>query len=200
MALIEFLLVDLIKYIFAKDRNKCRLLLRTIVIIGVIALGGFFAAICVHAPLKGDGSVIEGIKNIFEQDVLRRTAGGDLNDFAEVYWPSFNASIWETYSKYFHFGTEVITGITGNIFPLLCVVPLCIFLFDYAKKRLNVEEMAMYIIFFLTSISWFCLAKGHSYIHTHMNYVLWYFGFVQICIYIIVNRCVCAVNNKGDVQ
>lgn len=200
MALIGFLLVDLIKYIFEKDRNKCRLLLRTIVIIGVIALGGFFAAICVHAPLKGDGSVIEGIKNIFEQDVLRRTAGGDLNDFHESLWPSFNASIWETYSKYFHFETEVITGITGNIFPLLCVVPLCIFLFDYAKKRLNVEEMAMYIIFFLTSISWFCLAKGHSYIHTHMNYVLWYFGFVQICIYIIVNRCVCAVNNKGDVQ
>ena len=200
MALIGFLLVDLIKYIFEKDRNKCRLLLRTIVIIGVIALGGFFAAICVHAPLKGDGSVIEGIKNIFEQDVLRRTAGGDLNDFAEAYWPSFNASIWETYSKYFHFETEVITGITGNLFPVLCVVPLCIFIFDYTKKRLNVEEMAMYIIFFLTSISWFCLAKGHSYIHTHMNYVLWYFGFVQICIYIIVNRCVCAVNNKGDVQ
>lgn len=198
IALIGFLLVDLIKFIFEKDKNKCKLLLRTIIIIGMIALMGFMAAICVHAPLKGNGSMITGIKNIFEQDVLRRTAGGNLNDFSEEYWPSFNASIWETYSKYFHFKTEIITGISGNIFPLLCVVPLCIFLFDYFKKKIHIEEVGMYVVFFLTAISWFCLAKGHSFVHTHMNYVLWYFGFVQTCIYTIVNRFVCMFQHKGD--
>lgn len=198
MALIGFLLVDLIKFIFEKDKNQCKLLLRTIMIIGVIAFMGFMAAICVHAPLRGNGSMIAGIKNIFEQDVLRRTVGGNLNDFSGEYWSSFNASIWETYSKYFHFETEIITGIAGNLFPLLCVVPLCIFLFDYSKKKIHIEEVAMYIVFFLTSISWFCLAKGHSYVHIHMNYVLWYFGFIQICIYIIVNRCVCMLKHKGD--
>lgn len=200
MALISFLLVDLIKGIFEKDKKICKLLLRTIIIIGVMALLGFMAAICVHAPLKGDGSIIKGMKNIFEQDVLRRTAGGDLNNFSEAYWPSFNASVWETYSKYFHFSTEVIVGITGNLFPLLCVIPLCFFLFDFQRKKIYVEEVAMYIVFFLTSVSWFCLAKGHSYIHTLMNYVLWYFGFVQICIYIIINRCVYSIRGKVNEQ
>ena len=113
-----------------------------------------------------------------------------MNEFAEVYWPSFNASVWETYSQYFHFSTEVITGIPGNLFPLLCVVPICIFGYEYKTRKMHIELLAMYVIFFLTSVSWFCLAKGHSYIHTVINYVLWYFGFVQICIYIIVNKVI----------
>lgn len=188
MGLIAFLLVDFILSVSKKDKVQTKLLFRTIVMVGIIALLGFMAAVCVHAHLKGNGSIIEGIKNIFARDVLKRTVGGDLNDFDEAYWPSFNASIWETYCKYFHFSTEVITGITGNLFPLLCIVPLSIFAYEYKAKRLNVELVSMYIVFFLTSISWFCLAKGHSYIHTHMNYVLWYFGFVQTCLYIIVNK------------
>ncbi len=188
MGLIAFLLVDFILSISKKDKVQVKLLFRTIVIVGITALLGFMAAICVHAPLKGNGSIIVGIKNIFEQDVLRRTVGGDLNGFSETMLASLNASIWETYCKYFHFGTEVITGMAGNLFPLLCVVPLSIFAYEYKAKRLNVELVSMYIVFFLTSISWFCLAKGHSYIHTHMNYVLWYFGFVQTCLYIIVNK------------
>jgi len=32
------------------------------------------------------------------------------------------------------------------------------------------------------------LAKSHSYVHIHLNYVLWYFGFVQICLYVIVDK------------
>ncbi len=204
MGLIAFLLVDFILSIFEKDINQSKLLFKTIVIIGITALLGFMAAICVHALLKGDGSIIEGIKKIFEQDILRRTVGGDLNEFNEIYWSSFNASIWEIYCKYFHFSTEVITGIAGNLFPLLCVAPLSIFAYEYKAKRLNIELAAMYIVFFLTSISWFCLAKGHSYVHTHMNYVLWYFGYVQICLYIIVNKIRETFSNvelkkKGDV-
>ena len=37
---------------------------------------------------------------------------------------------------------------------------------------------------FLTSVSWFVLGKAHSYIHTHMNFAMWYFGFVQLLFYI----------------
>ena len=197
MGLIAFLLVDFVKALVEKNHEKSILVFRTIFIIGVIALCGFMAAICIHAPLKGDGNLIEGIKNIFEQDVLRRTAGADLNDFDPVYWDSFNASVWQTYCTYFHFSTEIITGITGNLFPLLCIIPLCIFGFEYKNKRLNTELVAMYCVFFLTSISWFVLAKSHSYVHTHMNYVLWYFGFVQICFYIIVNKIVSAIRLRG---
>lgn len=156
------------------------------------------AAICIHAPLKGDGSILEGIKNIFVQDVLRRTNGADLNDFAEHYWPSMNASIWEVFCAYFHFlTTEIILGIPGNLFPLICIVPLCIMGYDIKCKKTNYESIVLYVVFFLTSISWFCLAKSHSFIHRHMNYVLWYFGFVQICFYIIAEKITSVFKEMG---
>lgn len=190
MGVIAFLLVDFIQAFVKKDKEKGKLLFRTIVIIGCTALAGFVAAIGIHASLRGQGSILEGIKIIFEQDVLRRTNGADLNEFPPRYWDSFNSSVWEVYCKYFHFSTEIITGIAGNLFPVLCVAPLFIFGCEYKNKRLNVELLGMYGVFFLTSISWFCLAKAHSYVHTHMNYVLWYFGYVQICIYILINKIV----------
>lgn len=190
MGLIAFLLVDCLLAALKKDKKKAELIFRTMFILGTIAIVGFIVAICIHASLRGDGSIVEGMKNIIKEDVLRRTNGDDLNEFSPNYWQSFNASIWETFNKYFHFNTEVIAGIAGNLFPLLCMIPLCVFGYEYKTKTLNIELASMYVVFFLTSISWFCLAKSHSYIHTHMNYVLWYFGFVQICIYVIVNKII----------
>ena len=174
------------------------LLFRTIVIMGIMAIIGFAIAICIHAPLRSQGDLIAGIRDIFERDVLRRTAGADLNDFDVVYWDSFNASVWEVLCMYFHFSTEIITGIPGNLFPVLCIIPLCIFGYEAKSKKLNVELLAMYIVFFVTAVSWFCLAKSHSYIHIDNSYVLWYFGYVQICLYIIVNKIV-EVFRKGNV-
>lgn len=196
LGLISFLLVDFAVAVIQRDQKKSALLFRTIFIIGIVALAGFMAAICIHAPLKGDGNLIEGIKNIIKEDVLRRTNGANLNYYDTVYWPSINASIWEVLCQYFHFPTEIIQGITGNLFSLICIIPLCIMGYDIKYKKAKYESIALYIVFFLTSISWFCLAKSHSYIHAHMNYVLWYFGFVQICFYIIADRIVSAFKSR----
>lgn len=190
MGMVAFLVVDLIQAVTKKDAATAKLVFKTTVIIGIIAVLGFMAAICIHASLRGNGNIIGGMKDIFEQDVLRRTNGADLNDFGANYLDSLNASVWEVYSCYFKFSTEIITGINGNLFPLLCFIPLCIFANEYRHRRLNIENLSMYVVFFLTTVSWFCLAKAHSYIHTHINYVLWYFGFVQICFYIIIDKVV----------
>lgn len=195
VGLISFLLVDWVKFMCLRNKEISFLLFRTILIIGIIAIAGFMTAICIHAYLRGEGNVIGGIKRIFEEDVLRRTHGANLNEFSYTFWDSFNASTWDAYRKYFHFDTEIVTGITGNLFPLLCIIPLCIFGFEIKKKQLNIESVVMYIVFFISAVSWFCLAKGHSFIHTHMNYVLWYFGFVQICLYVIVKKIISSVGN-----
>lgn len=44
----------------------------------------------------------------------------------------------------------------------------------------------LYYVMLLAPMSWFVLAKSHSYVHTHMNFVLWYFGFIAIMIYMII--------------
>ena len=190
MGLISFLVVEAIVNLIDHNKKEFDLLLRTIIIIGITALSGFAVAIIIHASLRGSGDIFQGVKEIIKQDVLRRTYGANLNDFESIYWYSFNASIWETFSKYFKFSTQIITGIDGNLFPLLCIIPIGIFLYDYKKHLLDVGQFAMYIVFFITSISWFCLAKSHSYIHVLLNYVLWYFGFVQVCLYVIIDKCI----------
>lgn len=189
MGLISFLLVDFILALFKKDKERGKLLFWTIAIIGVAALLGFVTAICIHAVLRGEGNLLHGIASIVKEDVLRRTNGADMNNFDPREWESINASVWETFCMYFHFSTQVITGIPGNLFPVLSILPPVFGIYDYChKKQIDAEKTIMYAIFFLTTVSWYCLGKSHSYEHPHMNYVLWYFGYVQICFYIIVQR------------
>ena len=195
MGLIIFLLVDFIGAIVSKDTKKARLIFRTTLIIGIFAVLGFIGAICMHANLKGNGDILLGIKEIIKKDVLRRTSGADLNEYNPDYWPAFNASVLEVLLTYFRFSTEIIPGIGGNLFPLLSVVPIAIFINDYRKKEIKWENLTFYILSFFASTSWFILAKSHSYDHTQMNYVLWYFGFIQICIYIICDKFLRLVNN-----
>lgn len=92
---------------------------------------------------------------------------------------------------YFTFKTPIILGLSGDVFPLLCLVPVIIFTFEAYHGKLDTTNVALYVIFFLASISWFCLAKSHSYIHLHLNFVLWYFGFVQVCLYTICRKIIC---------
>ena len=188
---ILFLLVDLAGAAARRDADRGRLLVRTIFCMGIAALLGFAAAICLHAPVKSGGSLTEGIRMIIQEDVLRRTYGADLNAFESL--PDFeqaglNASAWATICKYFHFKTEIITGIDGSLFPLLCLVPLAMLIWDYKEKKLQMWEAWLYVVSFLVPVSWFVLAKSHSYVHTHMNFVLWYMGYVQICLYVIARH------------
>lgn len=201
MGLISFMVIDLLLALQKKEKKHASLLFKTTLILGIIALTGFMTAICIHASLKGNGSITEGIKNIIEDVALRRTNKANLNDFDSLYWPSINASVWEVYSMYFHFPNDVIIGITGNLFPLLCLIPIGIFINEYKNRKIDFETIFMYIFFFLASISWFCLGKSHSYNHTHINFVLWYFGFVQTCFYIIISRIVSVISpNKNNVE
>lgn len=190
LGLIVFLLGDIVKSFIGKDKHQVVLLIKTTFILGCVALTGFVCAICIHANLRGEGNIIEGVKSIIQNDVLRRAFGGDVNQFDPVLWDSINASSWQVFKTYFHFNTEVIGGIKGNLFPLLCIIPLIIFIYNYKNKKIDWEDMTLYVISFLTSISWYILGKQHSYVHTHMNYVLWYFGYIQICFYIICKQIV----------
>lgn len=185
LGLIAFPLVDYIMALTGRDKGTAKQLFQMNFALGISAVSGFFIAICLHATLRGDGDIASGIIKIIQEDVIRRTSGGNLNDFDAGYWITINASRWETLCKYFHFDTEIISGIAGSLFPLLCCIPLVIFFFDAKMGRLDKRLVIMYFVFFCIPISWFILAKAHSYNHTHMNYVLWYMGFVQICFYVI---------------
>lgn len=201
MGLIQFLLVDLACAASRKDWKSAKNIFKTVFCLGLAALAGFAAAILLHAYCKGEGSIPYGVERIFTEDVLRRTTGGNgnrmLGRWDELSY-SMDRSLWSTICGYFSMDTkiyfsmdmQIITGLDGNLFPLLCMIPAGLLYMDAQKKRLDLKQVYLYVICFFTTISWFVLAKGHSAIHYHMNYVLWYFGFVQICLYIIVKKLI----------
>lgn len=181
------------------SKNK---LLKYIVIIFGLSIFGFLLAIGIHSLLRGEGDLLLGLKNIYEQDVLRRTFGGDATKFNPVYSDSFNASFLNVIFKYiFMWQTDLVKGILGITFIALIIINI-IMLLKFKKSNSKNLNIAMFIIFLLPALSWYFLGKSHSYIHTHMNFVLWYFGFVAVLFYIpfqyIKEFCINDVQNKEN--
>lgn len=184
LASIMFLVTDMFTYIIVKDFSKVKKIFGTILIVSVIELFAFAVAILIHANMF-DGNFANGIASI-GSDVLRRTYGSP-SAFDQIYYDSLNASWFSVVKMYFNFSTPIVLGINGNYFKLFCFLAGLVFVFN-AKKGAGIEvsENFLWVWSLLIPLSWFILAKGHSYLHTHINFVLWYFGFVQVSLYLIL--------------
>ncbi|MCQ2594022.1 MAG: hypothetical protein MJ196_02050 [Treponemataceae bacterium] len=191
MGMIAFLTADLFDAICIKDNDKAKTLVKHIFFMGFFAVAGFAIALLIHAYMKGNRNIIEGLKLIYINDVLRRTLGGKAENFHPVYKKSLEASVITVIRMYYNFYTEIIAGFSGKFFIPLSILPILIFINSSIKDKVNLQKVILYFVFYVTCISWFVLGKSHSYIHTHMNYVLWYFGFVQVCFYIVADECLC---------
>jgi hypothetical protein len=55
-------------------------------------------------------------------------------------------------------------------------------------RRRALPFSGLICISFLGAVSWFVLAKGDSQIHTHLNYIVWYIGFVPFSVLYLVWR------------
>ena len=209
LAEVAFPLIDLFVSLIEKDKKKSVLIFRTIFVMGVVSVAGFVLALLIHANLRGEGNIIEGLKSIYDQDVLRRTLGGHFENFtyrdtSDLFKASFEASIPKVFILYQFFNTEIISGISGKLFVLIEFLPLLIFIYRFREGRLNKKDVIAYFVFGVTCVSWFILGKSHSYIHTPLNFVLWYFGFVQICFYVILKQviqiCKYVIKNREDIE
>lgn len=187
-ASVAFLCADLIAALAERDRKKAARTFRTLLTVGLLELAAFALALILHAYLRGGGHIGEGLELIYRQDALRRTWGADRDTLPEEYWASLDAGALEVLTQYFRFYTPVITGLPGTVFPYLAALPAPAFLAVWAlDRKFPAWEAGYWAVSLLAAASWFVLAKSHSYIHTHMSYVLWYFGFVQCCFYSVFN-------------
>lgn len=186
LSAIVFLLADFtIALLERKDAKVVKRLFWTIFWIGIFALLGFAIALVWHGYIRGDGDVFSGLKSIYLYDVLRRTFG-DANMFQDVYAESLNASIIRVLLRYFLFKTPLILGIPGILFIPLVMISFAAVVCGVWKKKCSKEMLALYIWMGIASVSWFVLGKSHSYIHTEMNFAMWYFGYIQIIFYVMI--------------
>ena len=185
---IVFLLADLTMAFIRKQKEQFKLIFRTTSFVGLFALLGFIVVILLHARLRGGGNILAGVETIYREDVLRRTLGGDANMFQDIYAESLEASILYVLARYFWFKTPLLLGIPGKAFILLVAVSFAMVLYKVARKKETGEILAIYIWFGIMCVSWFVLGKAHSYVHTFLNFVLWYMGYVQMIFYVPIHE------------
>lgn len=192
MSLIIFLLADLLAVCMRKsNKAEGKLLLRTIFILGVCAVAGFLFTVVVHAYARGGGDIGAGLTSIYEKDILRRTLGGDASNFSQDYTDSIKASVISVLLKYFNFDNagnvfQIVEGIDANLFPVFALSSAVLVILGVKEKKFSWNIVGLYIWSFLSCISWFVLGKSHSAAHPFLNYILWYFGYIQMMFYVIL--------------
>ena len=138
MAMISFLVIDLIQAILKKDKQQVWLLFKTTFVMGIVALLGFAVALLIHAQIRGSGDLLKGLIKIYEWDVVRRVAvDTTVSSFDPVTTASLRAVVSDVLGRYFKFSTHVMVGLQGNLFPLLTVLPAFVFVYQLIKKKLN---------------------------------------------------------------
>lgn len=199
MAMAMFPMVEIISSCFEQKYDRALFFTKVLVGMALSGLGGFLVALLCHAYVRGDKDVYEGLISIYKRDVLRRTALGNNSNFVSsnsFLMQSVNASIWHVLNRYFDYYTNafhsnIVLGLDGRYFKTMTVVALSLSIlrvrFNKFNQLNNIKYFSLLIISLLSSVSWFVLAKSHSYVHTHMNYVLWFFGYVQMCLFIIID-------------
>ena len=148
---------------------------------------GFTCALLIHANMRGD-SILAGLKNIYHQDIQRRTYG-DSSVFGPVFRASLDSSPIDVVSAYIiQWQTDCFFWLPGNLFKFFLAFGVGGVIYKFSIKHVTRQRDSILLaIFFIVPASWFVLAKAHSYIHTHMNYVLWYLGFIQALLYVALN-------------
>lgn len=174
--------------------------LKKILSLSFSGIVGFGLVLAIHAYYRGAGSILVGLQDIYHRDILRRTMLGSSANFTsnnKATMDSVKASTSSVIKRYLDFysnayHSNIILGLDGRYFKFICFFTIALeFVRNWNDKLSNLfrnKDILLCIISFIASISWFILAKSHSYIHVHMNYVLWYFGFVQMCLYIITKN------------
>lgn len=73
---------------------------------------------------------------------------------------------------------------------MLAKRPIIIYLYNGSCNNITKKDCFLYVVTFVTSVSWFVLGKSHSAMHGFSNFVLWDFGYIQICLYVILKQFV----------
>ena len=120
--------------------------------------------------------------------VAKRTYGFDV-DVAEVYAASLATPVSEVINIYLVPQLKIFLLILLIVAVCIGIIQLVntkhIFGMEFQKvtdttNRKLLAGLCATGISFLAPLSWIILAKGHSYIHTHMNYNLWWVPFIII--------------------
>ena len=161
------LIASILPFIYYSFKFNKKELLKSAVVFLFFGLAAFLLAFGTHYFLLELNEF--NAKEIMEAIILKRTYAQDLSSIPDVYHKSLKANVFAVLKKYIFHEKQL----------LLFVVFAGSFLYSFKcnlfKRDLKHQSLlAMILVSFIGSNSWYVLAKGHSYIHTGMNRVLWF--------------------------
>lgn len=141
------------------------------VISGVGGVAGFCAAVVVNLVqckmLVGDfGTAVE----LMLENISKRTGAFGIEQTNELIIASLEVSPLTVINTYLFSGEPVLFSFTMSEIVAFFLVMLCVHI--TTKKGSRAAYIAS-AVSFIGPLSWMVLAKGHSYIHCHINYILW---------------------------
>ena len=162
--------------------------------VAIASATAFIAVLLIHARLLAP-DIESGLRQIWVETVLRRTYG-DQSNFDPIYAESLTANSLNVVWRYV-FGTWstdflavgdsklLLIRLGWLAFPIFIVVSALITLLRaYRGDMTWRRDFALLAMGFFLATSWFLAAKGHSYIHTHILFFLWYLLFVPVLLYV----------------
>lgn len=162
--------------------------------VGLSGLLGFLSAIFVHILLLTShlGSWSNAVSVIWGT-IARRTHGNPA-DYDDMLRASLESNVFDVLLKYWNgkaFDFQALFGFSGYVtfgfIIIMLAVLTCVGLALTQQvqavrsfRRIHLASTLSVWFSIFAPLSWHVLAKGHSYIHTHMNHVLWYVPFLLL--------------------
>lgn len=132
--------------------------------------------------------------NYLLETFTRRSYDNPNKYLDPVYNHSMKSSIWEVLKIYFNGNQFVFKSHNFNLsisfFHCICVFIIATFfiLLKYNSKK-NIALTITLWVSILAPLSWFVIFKSHSFIHTHMNFIVWYMPFMLFG-FVLIGNCV----------
>jgi hypothetical protein len=169
--------------LMAKGQEHFWLRVRECSQIFVIALASFAIALCMHGSMRGE-SVWEGLVSIYQKDITRRTMGNP-EDFLGLEQESLQVTPFQVVKQYIlGLPSPFLGSISWKYFRYALFFALLSFPLRGRRYLQTLRsDLALWVAFLPVPLSWFILGKGHTWIHQHMNMILWYWGFVGVVLF-----------------
>lgn len=162
-----------IPYIYYAFKNKwdIKKFFARAVVSGVGGVLGFACAIALNLLqcklLVGD---FETAVQLMIENISKRTGAFGIEQTNELIIASLNVSPLTVINTYLFSGETVLFGFTMSEIIAFFLIMLCV---HVCTKKGNRAAYIASLVSLIGPLSWMVLAKGHSYIHCHINYVLW---------------------------
>lgn len=143
-----------------------------------VAVGIWFIELCVY------GGRYFAIEQILETASRRTGAFENMVDLSGMEEVEESLSVSRLSVVGMYLQSQNLWGILGLKEIVLAEMILkAINCLQNPAARKSVKEEAGILLFSaMAPISWFFLASGHAYIHTHIDHLLWLFPFVPLCL------------------